>query len=146
MRITQRILLKGPRNRKPRVQLLRTTALICAIRAKLAFPAHARDPLDTGAVPDLPEIVHVGAYGDDDTRAFVPGDAAGDVGHLEGPFVVEERLVGCAEAGVVDLDEDLVGARLLDGDFLDRDGGRVAGALLNGCSLGFGEAHCVWLC
>lgn len=54
---------------------------------------------------------------------------------------MDERLVGAAEAGVVDLDEDLVGAAFGDRDFFDDDGGFGAGALLDGGFLGLWDGH-----
>jgi hypothetical protein len=74
----------------------------------------------------------------------VARDAVGALGHLEGPLIVEQGFVGGAEARVVDFDENLVWARLLDRDFLDGNGCAVARALLDSCFLGLREAHDVY--
>jgi hypothetical protein len=98
MRVTERIFLERASNGEARIQLLRAMTLVDAVGAELALPADRSDPLDASAVAYLPEIGDVGANGDDDACAFVACDAAGSVSHLEGPFVVEERLVGGTQA------------------------------------------------
>lgn len=115
--------------------------LIDAVGAELAASAYRGDPLDARAVADLPTVLHVGTDGNDNPCAFVACNAVGCGLHAKGPFVVEKGFVGGAEAGVVDLDEDLIGGGELHWDVLDGDCGRVAGALLDGCFLGFGELH-----
>jgi hypothetical protein len=121
--------------------------LIHAIRAKLASSTHGSNPLDACAVTNLPTILHVRSNGDDDAGAFVASDAVRGGLHVEGPFVVEEGFVGGAEARVVDFDKDLVWGGELQGDVLDSDCSGFAGALSDGCFLGFGNLHdCVLCC
>jgi hypothetical protein len=115
---------------------------IQSVCAKFALSTYTRYPLYARPVPDLPEVLHVGADGDNGARAFVPGDAACAFGHFEGPFILEEGFVGRAETGVVYFYEDLVRGGLGHGDFLDGDCGALARALFDGCFLGLGKVHC----
>lgn len=56
----------------------------------------------TSSVSDFPQFVHVVTYCDDDAGTFVTSNAFGVVVHGDAevsPFVVDEGLVGGAEAG-----------------------------------------------
>jgi hypothetical protein len=143
VRISKSVFLECASNSKARVQLLRAMAFILPIRAELALPANRRDPLDARAITNLPHVLDVRAYCNNNACSLVAGYAVGAFCHAEIPFVVEKRLVRGTETGVVDLDEDLVWAGLLYGNFLNGDGCAIAGALLDGGFLGFRKLHVV---
>lgn len=69
------------------------------------------------------DVLHELAARDDDTRALV----AANEGHLGGerPVALHGVQVGVADAGVLDVDEHLVGAGLRNGDLLVHGGCRV---------------------
>lgn len=78
--------------------------------AKLAVEAGVVGGLDAGAVADFP-VCDVGADGDDDAGALVAGGAHAEGGHRGDREVVEHVVdVAVADAGSVQLDEDVVGA------------------------------------
>jgi hypothetical protein len=92
---------------------------LVSLHAERAGKAGAVEPLDTGAVAD----VNLGdelTLGYDDTGTFV----ATDEGKLsiEGPVTLHGMEIGMADTRVLDVDEDLIGAGLLDGDLLEDDG------------------------
>lgn len=84
--------------------------LVGSIQTKFALLARADDPLHTSPITKLPQVLHVWVNGNDFACTLVSSDAMRGVHHLHAkrsPFIVQERLVGRAETGPVDLDEDL---------------------------------------
>ena len=84
--------------------------LVSPVQTELALLARADDPLHTGPITKLPQVLYVWVDGDDFACTLVPGDAMSGILHLHAersPFVVQEGLVRCAETGPVDFDEDL---------------------------------------
>ena len=84
--------------------------LVSSIQAELALLARADDPLHTSPITKLPQVLHVWVYGNDFACTLVSSDTMGGVHHLHAkrsPFIMYEGLVGRAETGPVDLDEDL---------------------------------------
>jgi hypothetical protein len=84
--------------------------LVGSVQTEFTLLARADDPLYTGPVAKLPQVLHVWVYGDDFACTLVSGDTVSGVHHLhsEGsPFIVYEGFVGRAETRPVDLDEDL---------------------------------------
>jgi hypothetical protein len=49
--------------------------LVDAIRTKLAFATGTPDPFDTSTIPNLPFVVHVISYGNDNACTFVACDS-----------------------------------------------------------------------
>jgi hypothetical protein len=62
--------------------------LVVTVRTELALPANRCNPLDTSTITNLPEILHIGAYGNYHTGTFVSGDAVGAFRHFKIPFIV----------------------------------------------------------
>jgi hypothetical protein len=84
--------------------------LVSSIQAELALLARADDPLHTRPIAKLPQVLYVWVNSDDFACALVSSDAMSGIHHLHterSPLIVYEGLVGCAEAGPVDFDEDL---------------------------------------
>jgi hypothetical protein len=84
--------------------------LILPVGTELASSARGNHPLYPSAVADVPEIFHIIRNRHDLSRTFVPCNTVRGVEHgyaHRAPFVEDEGLVRSAEAGPVDLDEDL---------------------------------------
>lgn len=84
--------------------------LVCSIQTEFALLARANDPLHTSPITKLPQVLYVWVYGNDFACTFMSGDTMSGVHHLHAkrsPFIMQEGLVGRAETGPVDLDEDL---------------------------------------
>lgn len=84
--------------------------LVSSIKTELALLARADDPLHTGPITKLPQMLHVWVNGDDFACSLMPGDTMSGIHHLyteRSPLIVYEGLVGRAETGPVDFDEDL---------------------------------------
>lgn len=114
------VLLEGPVDGVAREQGLVAQRLV-AVLAVGAAQARAVEPLDAGVVANG----NVGdelAAGNDDAGALVAADQ-GQLG-VEGPVAHHGVEIGVADARVLDVDEDLIGTRLLDGDPLVDDGWR----------------------
>lgn len=94
---------------------------LVAVLAVGAAQARAVEPLDAGVVANL-NVLDELAAGNDDTSTFVAADE-GQLG-VEGPVAHHGVEIGVADARVLDVDEDLIGTRLLDGDPLVDDGWR----------------------
>ena len=84
--------------------------LVSSIQAELALLARADDPLHTGPITKLPQVLYVWVNGDDFACALMSSDTMSGIHHLHterSPLIVYERLVGRAETGPVDFDKDL---------------------------------------
>ena len=84
--------------------------LVSPVQTELALLARADDPLHSRPIPKLPQVLHVWVDSDDFACALVPCDAMSGILHFHterSPFIVQERFIGRAETGPVDLDEDL---------------------------------------
>jgi hypothetical protein len=114
-------------------------ALILTVGTELTPATDGCNPLDAGPISNLPKILHVGPYGNDNPGTFVAGNALGNIRHLEGPFVMKERLVRGTKTRVVDFDKNLVWAGLRDGNFLYGYDCLVSRALLHRGFLRFGK-------
>lgn len=90
--------------------------------AVAAAQARAVEPLDTGVVTDL-DVVDKLAASNDNTGTLVATDK-GQLG-VEGPVTHHGVEIGVADTGVLDIDEDLIGTGLLDGDLLVLGGSTV---------------------
>ncbi|KAH6604898.1 hypothetical protein Trco_006605 [Trichoderma cornu-damae] len=112
------VLLEGPVDGVAREEGLVAERLV-AVLAVGAAEARAVEPLDAGVVANL-NVRDERAAGDDDAGALV----AADQGQLcvEGPVAHHGVKVRVADARVLDVDEDFIGAGLLDGDPLVDDG------------------------
>ena len=84
--------------------------LVGSIQTEFALLARADDPLHTSPITKLPQVLHVWVNGNDFTCTFMPSDTMSGIHHLHAkrsPFIMQEGLVGRAETGPVDFDEDL---------------------------------------
>lgn len=89
---------------------------LVAVLAVGAAEARAVEPLDAGEVAQL-NVGDEAAAGNDDAGAFVAADE-GQRFRVERPVAHHGVEVGVADARVLDVDEDFIGAGLLDGDSL----------------------------
>lgn len=108
--VSDTVLLERACCRKARVQLLWTMQLISSIQAEFALLARADDPLHTCSITKLPQVLYIWVYGNDFACTLMPSDTMSGIHHLHtkrSPFIMQERFVGRAETGPVDLDEDL---------------------------------------
>lgn len=87
---------------------------LVAVLAVGAAEARAVEPLDAGEVANL-NVVDERAAGDDDTGTLVAADE-GQRLCGQRPVAHHGVEVGVADARVLDVDEDFIGAGLLDGD------------------------------
>jgi hypothetical protein len=97
---------------------LKTYGLV-RLLAEVAGQAAAIDPLHTGVVANL-DVLDKVALGNDDTGTLVATDER-ELGR-ERPVTVDGVEIGVADTRVLDVDEDLIRAWLLDGDLAVFDG------------------------
>jgi hypothetical protein len=84
--------------------------LVRSIETEFALLARAYDPFDPSSVTNLPQILYIRVHCDHLARTFMSSNAVGSISHLHtksSPLIVYEGLVRGAEAGPIDLDEDL---------------------------------------
>ena len=108
------------RNRKARIELLRTLELILAIGAALALAAHTGYPFDANTITLFPQISHIVAI----TTRPAPSWPEMPIALLYLAasaciFILEEASVEPTNTAVVDLAKDLAGSRVWDGDSCD---------------------------
>jgi len=115
---------------------------LIGVLAVRAAQARTVEPLDTDLLANL-DILDKLAAGNDNTGTLVATDK-GQLG-VEGPVTLPGVEVSVADTGELDVDENLIGARLLDGNLLVLDG---TGGLLEdlspllGRNLGSGHFDC----
>ena len=69
---------------------------ISSVQTELALLARADDPLHTGPIANLPQVLDVRVYGNDFACTFMPGDTISGIHHLHtkrSPLIVKKRLV-----------------------------------------------------
>lgn len=88
---------------------------LVGLLAVSAAQARAVEPLNADMVADL-NILNKLATGDDDTSTLVTTDK-GQL-DIEGPVTHHGVVVGVADTGELDVNEDLIGTGLLDGNLL----------------------------
>jgi hypothetical protein len=124
---------------------------LIGVLAVRAAQARTVEPLDTDLLANL-DILDKVAAGNDNTSTLVATDKR-QLG-IEGPVTLPGMEISVADTGELDVDEDLIGTGLLDGNLLvlDRTGGLLENLspLLLG-NLGSGHFDCwsewlaVWL-
>jgi len=107
--------------------------------AEVAGKAGTIDPLDTSIVTDL-NVLHEVTLGNNDAGTLVATDER-KLGRKR-PVAVHGVQVGVADTRVLDVDEDLIGTGLLNGNLLVLNW--AAGLLddLGHLLLGNGRSHC----
>ena len=84
--------------------------LVGSVQTEFALLARADDPLHTGPITKLPQVLHVWVYCNDFACTLMSSDTMSGIHHLHAerrPFIMQEGLVGRTETSPVDLDEDL---------------------------------------
>jgi hypothetical protein len=92
---------------------------LVGVLAVRAAQARTVEPLDTDLLANL-DVLDKLAAGDDDTGTLVATNK-GQLG-VEGPVTLPGVEISVADTGELDVDEDLIGTRLLDGNLLVLDG------------------------
>lgn len=98
------VLLKGSRDRHPRILLVRAVQLVGAVRAEFAVTAGAPNPLYARAITDFPLFIHVVAYCNHHASTFVASDALGFGRHLDtkgSPAIVDQGFIRSTKTGPV---------------------------------------------
>jgi hypothetical protein len=84
--------------------------LISPVQTEFALLARADDPLHTGPITKLPQVLYVWVDGNNFACTLMPGDTMSGIHHLHtkrSPLIVKKGLVGRAEPSPVDLDKNL---------------------------------------
>lgn len=92
---------------------------LVGVLAVRAAQARSVEPLDTDLLADL-DILDKLAASDNDTSTLVASDKR-QLG-VEGPITLPGVEISVADTGKLDVDEDLIGSGLLDGNLLVLDG------------------------
>lgn len=92
---------------------------LIGVLAVRAAQARAVEPLDTDLLANL-DILDKLATGDNNTGTLVATNK-GQLG-VEGPVALPGVEISVADTGELDVDEDLIGTRLLNGNLLVLDG------------------------
>jgi len=119
-----------------------STERLVGVLAVRAAQARTIEPLDTNLLANL-DILDKLAAGDDNTGTLVATNK-GQLG-VEGPVALPGVEISVADTGELDVDENLIGTRLLNGNLLVLDG--TSGLLedlspLLGRNLGSGHFDC----